>query len=581
MQGKLPLYIRIATSSFIILSLLFFLQYIYGGTYEELVTKVCNSTYRFEYADKYKADTSLKLLYNSLRFFLPLLLISYAIASYFSIKRKSYSNWIYVFSDSIKENISFIKNLPLYNRLTLFSVLLILFVFLLWGIHKLPLHYDEGYSYMYFSGKGILSSLTFYPLPNNHVLHNILSAVFLKLPLNKIAAMRLDNLFAALLSAYYFFKLAGKYLTINIALLSTVIFSFSYSFLYYNTQSRGYGILLFFSLFAFYCIICLVEGANLKKYLTFYILSCIAGFFSIPSFLYPFLVLNLLLLIHLFYRYKVRGIGIIIISSLIIISGVLVLYTPLLIRNGWKALSNVDEKSYEELKNLVLPHLRETLGYFTGEYSIGLILVFVLILVSLLRLFEKSYKVRFISISIMIFLLSPIPIMFAHKTIPFYRTWIYLLVPLTLVLANVLYLPGMFINKISALKSAARPVSLLLSIALSILMISGFMERNKRQVEIDYVAQDYRTLLREKLPDISGYCVSGGLGFYLAEDLSFEKNILYNQGLGSASIDELDTLNCDMVVFDKNYFSDTINLGNYAPVEYDNKYFLVYLRRGL
>ena len=35
----------------------------------------------------------------------------------------------------------------------------------------MPILYDEGLTYLYFTSKGILSSLSFYPEPNNHILN--------------------------------------------------------------------------------------------------------------------------------------------------------------------------------------------------------------------------------------------------------------------------------------------------------------------------------------------------------------------------------------------------------------------------
>ena len=59
-----------------------------------------------------------------------------------------------------------------------FYLLLILpLVFNLYLIISLPITYDEAWTYNNFISKGLLVSVSYYPMPNNHVLYNAICSI--------------------------------------------------------------------------------------------------------------------------------------------------------------------------------------------------------------------------------------------------------------------------------------------------------------------------------------------------------------------------------------------------------------------
>ena len=93
------------------------------------------------------------------------------------------------------------------GRVILFLILAISVsskAFLVW---ELPIYYDEGWTYIHFTQKGFLTSWTYYPYPNNHVLHSIFTTISAHLPFPDIVNLRLPSFLFGLLSQLAFFKL--------------------------------------------------------------------------------------------------------------------------------------------------------------------------------------------------------------------------------------------------------------------------------------------------------------------------------------------------------------------------------------
>ena len=110
------------------------------------------------------------------------------------------------FSQSFKKNqlefISFSKE----AKFTLSALLIIHVVGYFYCLINCPTQYDELFSYRYFSSKGVWASLSYYPVPNNHVLYNIIASFCIAIPLWTEKMMRLPSIIASIITIYYFFK---------------------------------------------------------------------------------------------------------------------------------------------------------------------------------------------------------------------------------------------------------------------------------------------------------------------------------------------------------------------------------------
>src|SRR5690606_3280342 len=86
------------------------------------------------------------------------------------------------FERIVKGNRAFFSNLHIYTRIGLLMMIAAQLITFAWLLNAIPYNYDEAWSYTYFSGHSLMSALTFYPVPNNHVLQNVLASLFLWLP---------------------------------------------------------------------------------------------------------------------------------------------------------------------------------------------------------------------------------------------------------------------------------------------------------------------------------------------------------------------------------------------------------------
>jgi len=98
---------------------------------------------------------------------------------------------------------------PLIKR-GLILILILQFLFLLSFLVGLPIHYDEAATYDNFIRQGLVQTATYYPLPNNHILYNLVAVLFSRLPIPVDTAIRLPSVLAAMVSLWYFARLAAK-----------------------------------------------------------------------------------------------------------------------------------------------------------------------------------------------------------------------------------------------------------------------------------------------------------------------------------------------------------------------------------
>lgn len=180
--------------------------------------------------------------------------------------------------------------------------LLINLVFRIFYAIETPIFYDEAWTYLNFTNKGILYSATIYPAPNNHVLHSILTNLSYHLPFSETLNLRLPSIFLGTLSVFFLFVVFGKLFNKKAALILIIIYTSLTPVLMYNFMARGYSFILFFFILGFYAasqIIQKYKQTDLIKYYVLLSISGILGVFTMPSFLYPFFSLNSFLLFFL------------------------------------------------------------------------------------------------------------------------------------------------------------------------------------------------------------------------------------------------------------------------------------------
>ena len=220
-----------------------------------------------------------------------------------------------------------------------------------------PLHPDELYSYLFFVRQGCLVSATSYPLPNNHILFNILCSLMSKLPwLSPKAVMRLPNMAGDLLLLYAIFCLFRSRAGFGRAIGIVTGVAFSFLIAYYAVQGRGYEwqdiCALAGGLACWKCY--MSEDRDLRKGHALFVVASVAGFYINPSFLYPFTALTLMTVYFSLRRRDYRTLFAFARAVLLVGGVVIILYLPLVLGSSWRALAEgTNDKRWANYRGVI------------------------------------------------------------------------------------------------------------------------------------------------------------------------------------------------------------------------------------
>jgi hypothetical protein len=288
----------------------------------------------------------------------------------------------------------------------------------------LPIHIDEAITHRYFAAQGWKIAISTYPFPNNHVLFSFLASIFLKLPLEPLTAMRLVSVASALCNSALLYTIVKKFATPTWAILAVCAWVTSLGGFYYSIHARGYGLETTFILLCVYAIL-QRRGSHKEqtKHLLLFVMSSALGFFTIPSFLFPFV--SLLLAWALCGPEESNTISKKVRHGLVAGTGTslitLLFYMPLFYYSGFGALLNnqwVDERKWTNLTNA------QIMSFIPDVYAyIGPTVLALLCLGLVIGLLQGRKSSLFILVMMVV---PPIFIGLVMGSIPVPRTFAYL-----------------------------------------------------------------------------------------------------------------------------------------------------------
>lgn len=145
--------------------------------------------------------------------------------------------------------------------------------------------YDEIFTAVHSSSDHPFQALSYYMLPNNHVLFSVLNNIIFH-PFDKVTSGRIISLFAylgILLIAFYWFK---GWMRGNLsAFLATLLIAVHFPVLGFSSQARGYELQLFAGWVVFVSLFKYYESRQ-TSWLRWLCIACIIGYATIPTFLY-------------------------------------------------------------------------------------------------------------------------------------------------------------------------------------------------------------------------------------------------------------------------------------------------------
>lgn len=323
-------------------------------------------------------------------------------------------------------------------------ILVIQASFYLYYLCQTPLQFDEWYSYYFFSADSFWKTMTFYPVPNNHIFSNLVSGLFMRLPFDPEVLIRLPSLLASLLCTYYFYKLAKNTFNPAIALILVCLLLVVFPFITFSIQARGYSFVNLFVVLAMYASQKLSRDYRIFKYRILFGMSLFLGLYSVPSFLYPAVFISLVLGIYVIQQQRKANILIFCLDGIIVAALTSVFYGLIICFNDPQLLLNPNGGSTKfsihdaDAWQTIAIHLKLTFHYFFGFNAL---LVVSMILAGGAVYFivsEKNGKRYLVVLSLVLFL-SPLIILPLHQVKPFERTWLYLIFPCFLCLGAVFY----------------------------------------------------------------------------------------------------------------------------------------------
>ena len=237
--------------------------------------------------------------------------------------------------------------------------------------------YDDAASYALFVSRGLLAVTSYYPLPNNHVLSNLLDWLFFQVNPGFWWCMRLPVVLAATLATGLLFGgLLGARVPFRPALLAVVLFSLSQLSLYHATVGRGYWLLVLGAALVFFATLDLSRAAPARPRRAWLglVVGGITGAYAVPTFalvlVSAFSWLGLRAVRRRHWQLLLQTAG----AGGIVGAGTLLVYAPLLLISGPDKLFGngfIAPKPWQEFLTGLPRYLWETEGALAGQVRLG------------------------------------------------------------------------------------------------------------------------------------------------------------------------------------------------------------------
>jgi hypothetical protein len=212
-----------------------------------------------------------------------------------------------------------------------------------WYMLSYPLSTDEMASYDFFAQRGPLAVSTFYPIPNNHILYNLLAWPLAATGLPALLAMRLPGLLlgigGTLLGYVLLARLAGARLTLAV----TGLTGLAPLWVYYAMAGRGYFLQIGLLQLGFFTAVELLRVDTRYPRLAWlaFGISSVLGLYLVPSYAYPLVSLGAGLGVGFSWQRRWATLAELVITAAIIGLLAALLYSPVGAVSGWdRLLSN-------------------------------------------------------------------------------------------------------------------------------------------------------------------------------------------------------------------------------------------------
>ncbi len=268
-----------------------------------------------------------------------------------------------------------------------------------WGKSLVAASNDEVFSAVNCAGIHPFQTISYYMLPNNHILFNLLNNIIFHPFSNKVFTGRLISLgcYWAMIVLFYHW-LAGLFSPKWLVALATLTMALQFPIWAFSFQARGYELIALSEWITFIAFFKYLFSSD-RKWLAVHVLACCVGYFCVPSFLYFHVAIIIFALFYQFYnkkadktfwKYQLAAVAI-----------VYLLYLPCLCFSGPSAITQnqyvAKGLDYKQLLDLALPMFQNYVDYcFLAFTDAKHNIAYLLFLLPVCLLFFPKNKVAFL-----------------------------------------------------------------------------------------------------------------------------------------------------------------------------------------
>ena len=430
------------------------------ANYETLTNFVLEAVHKEDWRPYFEQQVFPPSRFITLQYFALIFSLAWTFFTYWLYKKSSY--FAKVLFDFWQQSLHIIRQqIEQFERQEVLFFALLLVVFALRGmfqIYRYELQYDEAWTYNHFISNGFLISAI--SPNNNHILYSLFACFFDYLPIDAKYSLRLPVYLGGFATCILFYVMVRSLWKWQWALVALAWFAFSPGICFYSMYARGYIFQVFFTILATWASLKVTSKIASNYFWLLWILANILGFYSVPTYAYIWILLNVFLSVHSFTKntnWKPW-----IWSNLLVLSVTSLLYFPFLITNGLNTLVTIASteapqgEAFLNYQDKVADWILLGAGRLTPVYWLWSLLV--LFVLPVWRKIKNNSIRRVIEL-ILLFLLFPSVLNLSSGTQPPYRVWCFL----TIFIGLIIPLIGSFYT--SKIKSSS--LLLFLAIALS------------------------------------------------------------------------------------------------------------------
>lgn len=240
---------------FFLLAIAFFVVINYS--YEEFSLLVMQAYGKVQRLEIFRSRYLTEERYTVARIVLSVLLLSFSSILW---RLKKFTNficahiivWIQSFHDFRKYLLEYYVLMSVTERVIFWSTIIIISAAKWIFMHRYYFQNDELFSYLFFVRKGLLVLTSYYPGPNNHIFYSLLAYITQLFSFSPFYTMKLPSFIAGSLAPVFLFFFLKRTFKFSICIIGSILFSCSIHFFYYSLFGRGYVLMTFFSMFAFF-----------------------------------------------------------------------------------------------------------------------------------------------------------------------------------------------------------------------------------------------------------------------------------------------------------------------------------------